>query len=201
MSRDILRGQIYHIATDMDRPPVGCEIWSERPALVVSSDVGNAHNGVVEVVYLTTSFRRRVSPTHIKIKSGGREAIALCEQVHTVDLSRVQGLIGQITEDEQAEIDKALSLSLSLHETNYHGMFKKWEQYIRRYGLAVVTEQEQMREHSRDDVIATLRAQIDLLTRERDAYRAIAEAKTQRLESLKKLYGRPTPDPNAQPDD
>lgn len=191
MSEMYSRGEIYYIQSDMDKPPVGSEIWSDRPGLIVSNNVANKNSGVVEIVYLTRSFKKRVSPTHIRVTSGERTAIALCEQIHTVSHSRIKDHIGVITECEQKDIDEALLLNLAIDQKSYKGMFRKWENYIRENELEIVQEQECLREHSTEQAIAILRKQITLLEKERDGYRAIAESKQVYLDELIKTYNNP----------
>ena len=55
------RGEIYHIH---EIEVTGHEQHSDRPAIVVSNDVGNEHSPVVEVVYLTTQ-KKNMLPTHV----------------------------------------------------------------------------------------------------------------------------------------
>lgn len=104
------RGEIYHI-NEMD--VTGHEQHGDRPAIIVSNDVGNEHSPVVEVVYLTTQ-KKNTLPTHVQIYSSPRPSTALCEQIDSVDKSRLGGLMGRITEEEMHEIDKALAVSLEI---------------------------------------------------------------------------------------
>ena len=102
-----LKGDIHYIKS-LDNTPIGTEIWSNRPAVIVSNNTTNSTSGFVNVVYLTTSFYKRICPTHITIDSDSKKAIALCEQIHTVDNSRIGPKLGSITYHEQLKIDKAL---------------------------------------------------------------------------------------------
>lgn len=104
------RGEIYHIH---EIEAVGHEQHGDRPAIIVSNDVGNEHSPVVEVVYLTTQEKKPL-PTHVQIYSSPRPSTALCEQIDSVDKIRLGGLIGRITEEEMHEIDKALAVSLEI---------------------------------------------------------------------------------------
>ena len=84
--RDIRRGDIFYIKNDDNA--VGFEQKKTRPAIIVSNDANNRASGVVEIVYLTTSQKHRPLPTHIRVR-GYVPSIALCEQVVTVDVSRL----------------------------------------------------------------------------------------------------------------
>lgn len=108
----IKRGDIYYItATEA----TGSEQAGDRPAIVVSNDIGNRYASVVEVVYLTTK-RKTSIPTHVFINSAKRPSIALCEQIVTVCKSRLRTYIGSITVAEMRRIDFALSTSLGINQ-------------------------------------------------------------------------------------
>lgn len=104
------RGEIYHI---QEIETSGHEQHGDRPAIIVSNDVGNEHSPVVEVVYLTTQEKRPL-PTHVQIHSSPRPSTAMCEQIDSVDKSRLGGLMGRVTEEEMHKIDKALAVSLEI---------------------------------------------------------------------------------------
>ena len=187
MQRDdrIKRGQIYFVSAPDGSTPVGCEIWSDRPGLVVSNDVTNNTGGAIIIVYLSTSLKKRSSPLHVPVMSGGRPATALCEQLHSVDPSRLQNLIGTVTDKELATIDKTLCMSLAIDQQTYRGTFRKWANYIQEYHLEVNEEQESIRSAAVDKAIATLQRQISILEKERDGYRKLAEAKDEMLSGVR----------------
>lgn len=110
MTDTVCRGEIYHIC---GKEAVGHEQRGNRPAVIVSNNVGNEHSPVVEVVYLTTQEKKRL-PTHVQIYSSPRVSTAMCEQIDTVDKRRLGDLIGRVTEGEQQKIDKALAVSLEI---------------------------------------------------------------------------------------
>lgn len=79
------RGDIYFV---VGGAAVGSEQTANRPAVIVSNDIGNRFAPIVEVVYLTT--RKKVSlPTHVFIGSAPKPSVALCEQIVTVSKSRL----------------------------------------------------------------------------------------------------------------
>lgn len=53
-------------------------------------------------------------PTHTVIRSTGRVSTVLCEQIVSVSVDRIAGYIGQVSEQEQKNIDIALMISLAL---------------------------------------------------------------------------------------
>lgn len=130
------RGDLFYITENPNQPPIGKEIWSNRVGLIVSSDALNKNAGFVKVVYVSTSpqKRKKLSPTHIPVQSGTKIATAMCEQIHTVDNSRLQNKIGHVPEEQMQEINEGLLFGLGINSgTNPQGIFHKWENYLRTY--------------------------------------------------------------------
>jgi mRNA interferase MazF len=186
MQDTYMRGQIYYVASDPSSVPIGAEIWSDRPGLIVSNDTTNKTSGAVEIVYLTTSLHRRPSPLLVKVTSGNRSAMANCSQVHSVDKSRLRQTIGTVTDKELADVDKALCFSLGIDQQNYRSAFKKWENYIREYHIEAIEEVECLKTAVTDKAVQTLQKQIDILRKERDGYRALAESRQEKLDYINK---------------
>lgn len=109
----IERGDIYYI---LHNEATGSEQKRRRPAVIVSNDIGNVHSPVVEVVFLTTNLKRWL-PTHTEIRSTPSRSKALCEQVTTIDKSRISDYIGKVTKEEIKNIEKAIKISLSIEES------------------------------------------------------------------------------------
>ena len=107
----ICRGDIYYTYS---ASTIGSENDKARPAIIVSNDVNNRHSSVVEVVYLTSSHRKKPLPTHVPIRTALCPSVALCEQVDSVSTLRLENLIGHCTEQEMAAVDEALKISLGL---------------------------------------------------------------------------------------
>lgn len=191
MNDKILRGDIYYVASADDVTSIGCEIWSDRPALVVSNDTTNQTAGVVEVVYLSTSMKKRPTPLHVRVRSGSRNAIAMCGQIHTVDKSRLRQKLGTVTETEMNTVDKALCFSLGINEESYRSLFKKWENYIREYHIPVVEEIESLAAATYENAIDTLNRQLAIAKRERDGYKALAEAREEQLNDVRMRHINP----------
>lgn len=178
------KGDIYHVAYGQVNS-VGDEIWSDRPALIISNDVSNKYSGVVTVVYLTTSKNKRIRPTHVPLLSGNTKALALCEQMYTVDKSRLSDYIGSVTEEEMSQVESALMFQLAVNPaTRPTSIFKKWENYIIRNRMnidkynvpekAVDTPQTiQIFETSSKPYITILRDEIQVLTEEVNKYKQL----------------------------
>lgn len=111
---DYKRGEIYYVTPDYSE--TGHEIWSRRPAIIVSSDELNCRRSVVEVVYLTTRPKGE-SPCFVPIHATGRQSTALCDQISTVDKLRLRFTPPSprvCTGKEMARVDAALLASLAL---------------------------------------------------------------------------------------
>lgn len=107
----INRGDIFYVNPS---ETVGSEQRSGRPAIIVSNPLCNEHSPVVEVVYLTCQYKKPM-PTHVRIESAGKRSTALCEQISSVDVSRLGDFKGHLTDREMAQVDVALMASLDLH--------------------------------------------------------------------------------------
>ena len=105
------RGDVYYVYPSYAE--TGSEMWSGRPAVVVSSDALNRHSNCVMVVYLTTRPKSDY-PTHVVINATGRPSTAICEQITSVDKSRMNDCCGKCTKKEMYQIDEALRISIGL---------------------------------------------------------------------------------------
>ena len=110
MENKVHRGEIYYI---YETEVTGNEQAGGRPGIIISNDVGNEHSPVAIVVYLTTREKKPL-PTHVKINSAEKPSTALCEQIETVYKGCIGKYIGQITDTEQKNLDKALAVSIGI---------------------------------------------------------------------------------------
>lgn len=182
----VKRGDIYYIKSDDKHPEVGAEIWSERPAIIVSNNATNKLDGAVCIVYMSTSKAKQTSPVHVLITSDNRNTMALCEQIHTVDKSRLMQKLGKITEKEKEKIDKALAMSLGINEKGYRTVFKKWENYVKNYHLEISEECKAIKDVERNKTVKHLQDELEIIRNERDGWKTIAEAKQKLLERFEK---------------
>lgn len=113
----VYRGEIYYIhETEVN----GSEQSGGRPGIIIGNDIGNEYSPVVIIVYLTTQEKKSL-PTHVKINSSVKPSTALCEQIETIYKGRIGSYIGQITEVEQKNMDKALAISIGIGVTAKSG--------------------------------------------------------------------------------
>lgn len=104
------RGEIYYINNEN---AVGCEQRGIRPAVIVGNDVGNKYSPILIVVYFTLQHKKKL-PTHVYVRGQG---IALCEQIFTIDKTRLLQKKGECTSSDMERINKALLISLGMEET------------------------------------------------------------------------------------
>ena len=109
---EILRGDVFYVKSFGDSH--GSEQKGDRPAVVVSNNMGNINSSFVQVVYLTTAEKKPL-PTHCKVMCL-LPSIALCEQVTSVTKERLVGYIKSCTDEEMDAIDKCLKISLALDD-------------------------------------------------------------------------------------
>ena len=105
------RGEVYYIS---QFPTVGHEQFSGRPAVIVSNDSLNEMGNVFEACFFTLQSKKPL-PTHTEVLSGKcYGSTVLCEQVTSVDFSRIGDFIEILPEEVMKEIDKCLLCSLGL---------------------------------------------------------------------------------------
>lgn len=105
----IERGEVYYIRYDRT---IGFEEAAGRPALVVSSEEGIKTSPVVQIVFLTTSPRE--SGTCVEVNSLNRRSWVICNQLNTVDKSRLDNRMGKLTYTEMKCVDEKLLEILGL---------------------------------------------------------------------------------------
>lgn len=110
---NVLRGDIYYVRGS---GRLGSQdVKPGRPAVVVSCPEVIADADAISVVYLTTHPWNE-SPTHVSIQATGRQSVALCEHVYTVDKAYLGDLCGVCSAADMLKIDAALMLSLGIVE-------------------------------------------------------------------------------------
>lgn len=112
--RTIKRGQIYYC----DLSPVkGSEQGGYRPVLIIQNDVGNKYSPTVIAAVITTRKTKANLPTHIWLNAEcglPKESMVECEQVRTLDKTRLKEFMGQVSQEVMSEIDKGLKISFAL---------------------------------------------------------------------------------------
>ena len=111
------RGDIFY--ADLS-PVIGSEQGGIRPVLIIQNDIGNKYSPTVIVAAITSQIGKAKMPTHIEIpgKDQGltRDSVVLLEQIRTVDKKRLREKIGHIDSIQMKKVDRALGISLALHD-------------------------------------------------------------------------------------
>ena len=110
------RGEIWDVNWSPGR---GAEQKGVRPALIIQNDRGNASLSYPLTIVASMSRTERELPLHVRIAPSEENGLTdftdvKCEQVMTIEKSRLMRRRGGITADELSRVDVALRLSLSL---------------------------------------------------------------------------------------
>ncbi len=110
MENEIKRGDVYWLRMDAG---IGSEQASGRPVVIVSNDEGNQTCPTVLAAYLTTKVKygRINAPLYVR----GKRSYVMCNQITTIDKSRLGDYWGSATDDELSEIDEALRVAFDLN--------------------------------------------------------------------------------------
>ena len=112
--KEIKRGQIWY--ADLS-PVVGSEQGGYRPVLIIQNDIGNKYSPTVIAAVVTSRHTKANLPTHIWLNCEcglPKESMVECEQIRTLDKSRLKDFMGQASQEVMKEIDKGLKISLGV---------------------------------------------------------------------------------------
>lgn len=180
---EIKRGDIFYVHSN-NETPIGREIWSERPAVIVSNNAINKESPTVIVAYTTTKLQR-MSPANIEI-TNPKKSLVLCEQVYCVDKSRLYNYLGKVSEAEMNQISKALSLTMCTSDSKHPALFKKWELHIHHNPVPTY---EECLECTENEIIAMLLDKLKITESMANGYKELYEAEKHRADYLEKYYG------------
>lgn len=112
----IRRGDVVDIDFD---PARGNEIRKTRPAVVVQNDVGNRYSPLVIVLPIRGAEHiRKPYPIIVLVEKGcgglDKESVVHCDQIKSLDKSRIVKRRGRFPGDTMKKIDSALKISLAL---------------------------------------------------------------------------------------
>ena len=114
------RGEIWLVSLE---PVAGHEIGKTRPALVISNDRNNEFSSTVTVIPITSSSMEKVYPFEVLIlknESGlASDSKIKCNQIRTVDRSRLIKISDVLLPDKMAEVESALIIHLDISEGNF----------------------------------------------------------------------------------
>ena len=104
------RGDIYWV--DLN-PTTGSEINKQRPCVLVGATPINQARHTLVVVPLSTSAKAR-PPITISVYCQNKQVSAICDQIRTVDKSRLRGFIGALSDKDLTSLDDGLRQVLCL---------------------------------------------------------------------------------------
>jgi len=104
------RGDVYWV--DLN-PTKGSEINKLRPCVIVSATPINRARRTVVVVPLST-FAKSHPPIAIAVTCLGKQVVAVCDQIRTVDKTRLTKSAGQLSSKDLHALDEGLRQVLSL---------------------------------------------------------------------------------------
>jgi len=110
------RGEIWDVNWSPGR---GAEQQGTRPALIIQNDRGNASLSYPLTIVASMSRTERELPLHVRIAPSEENGLTdftdvKCEQIMTIEKSRLIRRRGSITPEDLSRVDVALKLSLSL---------------------------------------------------------------------------------------
>ena len=113
---EIRRGEIYF--ADLGAGNVGSEQHGTRPVLIIQNNVGNRFSPTVIVACVTSKIFKTEIPTHVRLDKEvynlESDSLVLCEQLKTLDKTRLHAKIATLTPRDEARVSAALKLSLAL---------------------------------------------------------------------------------------
>jgi len=100
-------------------PGRGAEQQGTRPALIVQNDRGNTSHTYPLTIVASMSRTERELPLHVRIAPTEENGLTdytdvKCEQLMTIEKSRLLRRRGAISSEELSKVDIALRLSLNL---------------------------------------------------------------------------------------
>ncbi|MEK7686647.1 MAG: type II toxin-antitoxin system PemK/MazF family toxin [Verrucomicrobiota bacterium] len=105
------RGEIWLVNFD---PTVGSEMKKTRPAIIVSSQPFNRLRRTLVVVPLSGAHDQTEFPLLVAIRSSGRPAVAVVDQVKAAAKERFIRKLGTASANELEQISDALATLLNL---------------------------------------------------------------------------------------
>ena len=112
MSAEVKRGQVYY--ADLS-PVIGSEQGGLRPVIIVSNNIGNKHAPTVTICPITSQAKPFL-PTHTYIATEKNICgTVMCEQVRTIDKSRLRKLCDTATAEDMRRINKAIKIALAVY--------------------------------------------------------------------------------------
>ncbi len=102
---------------------------NSRPALILSSDFGNTHSPVVNVIPITSQSKPCSVNVQITLEDGSTNYI-MCNQIKTVDASSLNHYMYCVSDDVISEVEKTIQTVLGISQPKIAKSFEDLEQLI-----------------------------------------------------------------------
>jgi mRNA interferase MazF len=132
MNGEFKRGEIYWARMDGGW---GSEEAAKRPVVVVSSDRGNETCPTVMCAFTTTKFKYGV--INVEIDATGVRSWIMCNQLRTLDKSRLIEYISVLNEKEIAALDNSLRIALDLNYEEDSAEIEKLESEVKKLNAQI----------------------------------------------------------------
>ena len=127
--QNIHRGEVYYIL------PEGHSydgvMNGGRPGIIVSNDMNNECDTIVQVVYLSRHPKNNL-PTNVPIRSTGIQCWAICGQIQTVSKRKIGKFVNQLDDKEIENVNRAMALGLdskiNLSMRDIHSFVNEWRE-------------------------------------------------------------------------
>jgi mRNA interferase MazF len=104
------RGEVWWVRLD---PTLGSEIAKTRPCLILSGNVINERRRTVVVVPLSSS-PHATPPLLVPVRCGGRDVIAVTDQIRAVSKERLDRCIGTLSPQHLEAVEQGVRDVLEL---------------------------------------------------------------------------------------
>lgn len=125
----ITSGEIYFVeGMAKELSDSNYDFWTDRPAVVVSSDLYNESCGDVFVTFVTRhahdiSWYKKFSPQQINIDFNG-DATVLCSRVYQVEKASLGRYMGKVKQNELQEITAMAKMSEYLDDCHVRHLYR-----------------------------------------------------------------------------
>lgn len=188
-TREFEQGDIVYVV-DNNHIPIGSEIWGNRPAVIVSNDTTSKLCKYVNIVYLTstTTMSHMNNPFYIsvptkQISEKYDKSIVICDQITTIDKSRILKYVGHIDNNSLNIIRDTIAVVLNIDKRRYNTMLKKLEYNIRN-SSEYLQSIDNTQDVASSEVIETLTKQLKISEMEREAFKNLYVATKEKLEAI-----------------
>lgn len=117
---DIKRGEIWNFESGGE---FGRELYGDRPVVIISPADVIERYGVVCIVPLSTTLRD--GSVHVIVKSSKYPSIAMCEQMKTVDVSRLKERFGCVTDIELRNIEESIKVAAGIENQAFSELMQE----------------------------------------------------------------------------